>query len=131
MATIQDTWADPNARDNLVYGIARHLSKTGDLTEYREELTVLAAFLTTEEITELYARLASERLEFEWREQFTTFFPGSDAYLPPVETTEQQFDAAVQAGHVRPLSYQEAGPQLKQQRDSADRRWFELWRKRR
>jgi hypothetical protein len=130
MATIQETWFDPAARDNLVYGIARHLSKTGDLTEYQEELTGLAAFLTPEEVTELYVQLSTERLEFEWRDQFTTFFPGSEAYLPAVETTEADFDAAVRAGQVRAVPQGEVSALLRAQRAAAERRWWEFWKKR-
>ena len=128
MSSIRQQWSDPDLRDSLVEGVARWLSKTGDLDQFEDELDQLAAFLKPDEVCALYDRLANERLEFEWRGQFIGHFPNSESYLPGVGVTEEEFEASVEAGKVGVLNYEEAEPALAQQRDSARRKWWEFWK---
>jgi hypothetical protein len=127
MPRIQEQWSDPDSRDNLIEGIARWLSKTGDLDQYEEELDELASFLKPDEVCALYERLTNERLEFEWRDQFIGHFPQSESYLPGIGITEEEFDASVESGSATPLDYEEAQPALSQQRRSARRKWWQFW----
>jgi hypothetical protein len=91
---------EPDQAAALVTSIARWLSKTGDLTAYAKELSALSKTLSIDEVVSLYRRLAEERLDFEWREQFIAYFTGSERYLPPLAITESDFQEALRRGDV-------------------------------
>ncbi len=84
---LRELWrAGPSSvRDNLVYGIARYVSKAADLSFSDDLLRLLSSFFTTEECVALYEQIRdnSDRLEDEWRDQFVEYFPQSVRALPP------------------------------------------------
>ena len=71
-------------RENVVYGIARYVSKMADLSVSDAELTALRQFLTVDECVELYIQIRdlSRRPEDEWRDQFIRYFPYAEIALP-------------------------------------------------
>lgn len=82
---VRDQWTgSKESRENLVYGIARYVSKRGDLDHSHSELTELATFLSAEEVVELYTAIRDQsgRLEDEWRDEFIEYFPESEDDLP-------------------------------------------------
>jgi hypothetical protein len=82
------------ARDNLIYGIARYVSKLGQLSVSDTELRAMQRFFKSADAVELYERVRDEsgRCEEEWREDFVRYFPVARGVLPPVELTEEEID---------------------------------------
>ena len=84
--SLRHLWRRGNVdeRQQLVSGIARYVSKLGELSVSDEELRALATFFNVEECLDLYQQIrdTSGRLECEWRQQFVDYFPQSRNALP-------------------------------------------------
>jgi hypothetical protein len=82
---VRSGWGNPEFQDDIIYIIARSLSKTGSFGLVGDEwLRALPPALTSSEAANLYVRLRdeSERLESEWRDKFIALFPQSADQLP-------------------------------------------------
>lgn len=83
---IREGWSNPRFRDEVIYAMARSLSKTGGFHLVGKAwLLALPRILTPQEVADLYVRLRDDgqRLEFEWRQAFITLFPETSSNLPP------------------------------------------------
>jgi hypothetical protein len=77
---------------DLLSGMTRELSKTGDLGSHDQVLRAMAPHLTTAEICSLYRRLQqSYRPESEWKQEFLAIFSGvTDGDLPQPVVDEDE-----------------------------------------
>ncbi len=88
---VREGWASPRFQDDVVYVIARSLSKTGGFGLVSDVLLLsLSGALTTSEAVDLYARLRDEsgRLEYQWRDDFTAIFRQAADGLPSSNDAE-------------------------------------------
>lgn len=120
-------WLDPNLRELLIDNMCRWLSKTGDLRHYSEELSEASTVLSEEAVLELYARFASERLEFEWRDQLFEFMPNAARLVPEPLVAKELFGQQAFVARIVPVQPKVASSALVQQRLTAKKRWWVFW----
>ncbi|MFA6956716.1 MAG: hypothetical protein WC538_12670 [Thermoanaerobaculia bacterium] len=88
---VAEAWTQTSLRDDVVYELARSVSKTGSFDLAGDVwLQVLPPALPPEAVIALYVAIRdeSERLEFEWRPAFATAFVRDEASLPPPRDEE-------------------------------------------
>jgi hypothetical protein len=84
----------PAARDNLICGIARYVSKLGELSVSDTELRAMQRFFQPKDAVELYERIRDEsgRCEDAWRDDFVGYFPVAKDALPSVDLADEEID---------------------------------------
>jgi MoxR-like ATPase len=88
---VADAWAETTLRDDVVYELARSVSKTGSFDLAADVwLQVLPSALSREAVVALYVAIRDEskRLEFEWRPIFAAAFVRDEVALPPPRDAE-------------------------------------------
>jgi hypothetical protein len=120
-------WLDPDLRERLVDNMCRWLSKTGDLRQYSGELSAASTVLSEEAVLELYTRFASERLEFEWREQLFEFMPNAARLVPEPLVAKELLGQQATIARIVPVEAKVASSALAQQRLTARKRWWAFW----
>jgi hypothetical protein len=98
---IESVWRDgpPAEREELIYGIARYVSKLGELSVSDVELRAMQKFFSVQDAVELYERIRDDSLRFEgeWRDQFIAYFPAARDTLPAQKMTEEEYDEWLRA----------------------------------
>jgi hypothetical protein len=102
-------WSLAKFRDDVIYELARSVSKVGSF-ELADEywLQLLPRFLTKDQSLELYEAIRdeSQRLELEWRGLFESAFPQSVGFLPSSrdgEFVREALWSAIETGDGRPV----------------------------
>ena len=93
---LEALWRDgpPWRKEVFIKGIARYVSKAASLAVSDTELRALREFFTVPDMVYLYEQIrdTSQRLEFEWRDEFLRYFPAAKDALPPMEVTEEEYE---------------------------------------
>jgi hypothetical protein len=82
-----EAWCIDQVRENISYGLAKDVGKTGSLCRTREYLSFLERALSVEQLVELFLYIRDEHgcalREPEFRPEFEAAFPKCVASLPP------------------------------------------------
>jgi hypothetical protein len=104
-------WGSAKFGGNIAYELSRSVSKVGNFKLVGESmLPILRQFLSADQWVELYVAIRdeSQRLEFEWRNEFETAFPESVDKLPPSQDRKviaEDLWNAVDTGDGRNVEY--------------------------
>ena len=83
---LEDAWNGSSLRETLLYDWSRSVSKVGSFRLASDTwIEKIAKILSADEIPTIYEHIRdqSERLEFEWRDEFVKRFSAETILLPP------------------------------------------------